>query len=346
MKSTSLLFLFLFCAVLISFFPGFGSAVVSGDCEDCHSLFPGLLDKTLREKYVSTNTLCVICHSSDSAITVKILGRSRVPVVFNTAEPEQSLAGGNFFYVSQYGGDRKGHNVDGITSLDQKFRGHPPGYDRDIDPSLKGYVDKNTLKCAGSNGCHGNRNIEDPFDSITGSHHAVDKPVDGSTTAKSYRFLKNTEEVKGVTGLEDDEWGRRSSPKKHNEYSISMDMFCASCHAQFHRKEEMEKIGPWFRHPTGIVLPETGEYASYNPDIPSPEDGTEARIFNPEAPLARPKVPQTSSDLVKPGEDYVICLSCHVAHSSPYDSILRWDYDNIYTDEEGMGGCTICHTGK
>jgi hypothetical protein len=321
-------------------------ATVSGDCDACHKLFPGLLDETLHGELVSTNVLCINCHSSDGKDTVKIIGRSRVPVVFNEVKPENPLAGGNFFYVAEFSGDRKGHNVDGIASMDSKFKGAPPGYYRDFDPSIPGYNTEKPLNCAGSNGCHGNRNIKNPYDAIKGAHHAVDKPVDGTTTARSYRFLKNTDEIKGVVGFEDADWGRNSTSDKHNEYSPSIDVLCASCHGKFHLRDKDGKKSPWFRHPVGIVLPETGEYARYNPDISPPDGMPGVRIYNPDAPVGRQKVLKAPGEEVKLGEDMVICISCHIAHSSPYESILRWDYDNIYAHEESKGGCLICHTGK
>jgi hypothetical protein len=152
--------------------------------------------------------------------------------------------------------------------------------------------------------------------------------------------------VKGVLGLEDDEWNQNCSSKKHNEYSPSIDVFCATCHGNFHSKEETGKKSPWFRHPTDIVFTKAGEYLNYNPNVPPPSDRPGIRIYSTDAPVGREKVPNSPSDEVKPGEDIVICLSCHVAHSGPCGSILRWDYDNIISGEEGKGGCFICHTGK
>ncbi len=155
------------------------------------------------QKFALQNLLCVNCHSSAGKDSIKILGGVKVPVVHNTMKPASPLAGGNFYYVATVLGDRKGHNVDGIASLDAKFRSNPPGYDSESDPSVKGYNVEKPLTCAGSNGCHGNRNIENPFVAIRGSHHADDTPIDGSTTAKSYRYLKNTDKIKGVLGFED-----------------------------------------------------------------------------------------------------------------------------------------------
>ncbi len=336
------------CILSILQLSGDSSAAVAGDCEVCHSLYPGMMEEVEpgKPQYVLKNVLCVNCHSNSDRDTIKILGGARVPVVYNTVLPLRPLAGGNFHYVAKDFGDRKGHNVDGVTSVDAKFRGVPPGYDRTFDPSAAGYNPEKTLKCAGSNGCHGNRNVEDPFEAIMGSHHADDSLIDGSTTAKSYRFLKNTNKVKGVLGLEDDEWNQNNSSKKHNEYSPSIDLLCASCHGDFHRKDKTGKESPWFRHPTDIVLTKGGEYTNFNPDVPLPPDRPDIRIYSPDAPVGRGDIPESPSDGVTPGEDIVICLSCHVAHSSPYESVLRWDYDAIVAGEVIKGGCYICHTGK
>lgn len=348
-RQITLIFIILsLCMLFIIQSSGDSLATVTGDCEVCHSLYPGMMEEVEpgKPQYVLKNALCVNCHSNSDRDTIKILGGARVPVVFNTPPPVHPLAGGNFHYVAKDFGDRKGHNVDGITSVDAKFKGAPPGYDRTSDPSAVGYNPEKTLKCAGSNGCHGNRNLEDPFEAISGSHHADDSIIDGSTIAKSYRFLRNAGKVKGVLGLEDDEWNQNRTSKKHNEYSPSIDILCASCHGFFHSKEMTGKEKPWFRHPTDILLTKGGEYSNYNPDVSPSSDRPGIRIYNPDAPIGREKILGSPSDEVTPGEDIVLCLSCHVAHSSPYASILRWDYDAIFTGEEGKGGCFICHTGK
>lgn len=338
----------LICIISL-YFPVDSIAVVAGDCEACHATYPGMMETPEPGKpsrYALQNVLCVNCHSNNDRDTIKIIGGAEVPVINNTAKPVDMLAGGNFHYVARDFGDRKGHNVDGITSIDIKFRGVPPGYDSADDPSVIGYNPEKPLACAGSNGCHGNRNIEDPFMAILGSHHGDDSIIDGRTTPQSYRFLKNTDRVKGVLGLEDKEWNHNKSSTKHNEYSPSIDGLCASCHGDFHGKKNTGKKSPWFRHPTGDSLPKKGEYASYNPDIPPISEKPNIRVYNPDAPVSREKVPKSPSDMVTPGIDKVTCISCHVAHASPYESALKWDYDALIAGEEGKGGCFICHTGK
>ncbi len=337
------------CFLFILQFAAVIQARVAGDCEACHALYPGMMEKVKPDEppqYVLRNVLCVNCHTSNNRDTIKVIGGVNVPVILNQVKPVKPLAGGNFYYVAGDFGNRKGHNVEYIASMDPRFQGLPPGYNRKSDPSIIGYDPKKPLACSGSNGCHGDRNIKNPVASIMGTHHAVDFPLDGSTTAKSYRYLKNTSKVKGVPGFEDDEWDRNSSSIKHNEYSIKINELCTSCHGDFHGAGQTGKKSPWFRHPTGIPLPKKGEYLMYNPDIPPPPEKTEIRIYSVDAPVSRAKVPSSSSDEVKPGIDLVSCLSCHVAHASPYESGLRWDYDSFFTGEGGQGGCFICHTEK
>ena len=340
-----IIFLFIF---FLSCLPKAYGTIESDDCEACHGIFPGMMEEVRLgepQKFLLQNTICLNCHSSSGRDTIKMLGGVRVPVVNNTAKPDKPLAGGNFHYVAKGLGDRYGHNVDGIASPDAKFGNTPPGYDIETDASLIGYTSTKPLTCAGSNGCHGNRNMGNPFAAIRGAHHADDSPVDGSTIAKSYRFLKNTDKTKGVLGLEDQDWGQDRSPTRHNEYSPTMDNFCAGCHGSFYRRDKIGKMSPWFRHPAGIVLPKSDAYRNYNPDVPPPADISGARIYSLDAPVARDVVPSAPSEIVKPGTDIVFCLSCHVAHASQNESILRWNYDAIVSGETG-GGCLLCHTDK
>ncbi|RMF99846.1 MAG: hypothetical protein D6726_12305, partial [Nitrospirae bacterium] len=109
--------------------------------------------------------------------------------------------------------------------------------------------------------------------------------------------------------------------------------FCATCHGVFHSLSGIggDTAPPFRRHPTDIVLPNTGEFTNYT-------------TYNLDAPVARTTVPSNSSSTVTPGTDVVMCLSCHKAHATDYDDMLRWDYSAITTG--GSGGCLICHTGK
>lgn len=319
-------------------------AKVTGDCEACHSLYPGMMEPPASGKPAQLalrDELCVNCHTSPDSETIRMIGGATVPVVLNGRAPGRPLAGGNFFHLKRTGKDRLGHNVDKIFSPDVKFRGNPPGYERSSDPSSIGYNPGKPLTCAGSNGCHGNRNIEDPFEAIFGSHHAEDEPLDGSTISKSFRYLKPTDSEKGVLGIEDASWERSRSSKKHNEYSITITRICMNCHGKYHGSDNIGRESPWLRHPTDIPLPAEGEYALYNSDVG-------VRVYSTDAPVARPvfSKPEKLGEVVTPGSDVVICISCHFAHAGPYMSSLRWNFDDLYAGEGENRACKICHTGK
>ena len=78
-------------------------AVVGGDCDACHVLYPGMMEKTYRAKpfeYVLKDTFCVNCHSNSTSDTIKMIGGNRVPVVFSNVKPVPSLSGWQFLLCS------------------------------------------------------------------------------------------------------------------------------------------------------------------------------------------------------------------------------------------------------
>jgi hypothetical protein len=82
---------------------GSALAVVAGDCNACHTVYPGMTEKTYHAKpfeYVLRETFCVKCHSSNTSDTITEIGGNRVPIVFNNAKPVKPLAGGDFYYVA------------------------------------------------------------------------------------------------------------------------------------------------------------------------------------------------------------------------------------------------------
>ncbi|MCK5194070.1 MAG: hypothetical protein KAQ71_09690, partial [Desulfobulbaceae bacterium] len=248
------------------------------------------------------------------------------------------------------------------TGKDEVLYG-PPGF-------IHGdhWVNTDTLSCASWRaGCHGVRRATDTDTfgiGIAGTHHKnVNGQLNDATWPyESYRFLHQ------VKGLESSDWEENATAENHNEYfatssplqldcatrchtvsgmvisrSGTISGYCATCHSQFHTLsyDGFEGIGstinsPFLRHPTDVSLPATGEYAAY----------TE---YDLDAPVGRLTVPATSSSVVTPGSDAVMCLSCHVAHASNYPDMLRWDYDAMIAGNAGAAagtGCFSCHTTK
>ena len=325
-----------------------------------------------------TRGTCFGCHAQGGATPTVNVGGSIIPQVLHSGST--SLAGGNFGYITGIAGsgasDSKGHNIKDLTGIDAVLYAPPGGIYNVGGPShvLGNNVNTTTLTCAGTNGCHGYRHYGTGGDAtyrvrgISEAHHAN---VDGQLTlankpANSYRFLM------AVKGLESPDWEENVTSSNHNEYFAlpapvqlgcsapavkchagpggltqppngTMSQFCATCHGNFHTLTTPESDGvgatifsPFIRHPTDLSIPSTGEYADYT-------------VYNPKAPVARLTVPASSSSVVNPGTDAVMCLSCHVAHASDFPNMLRWDYSLMNAGNGGIAsgtGCFTCHTTK
>jgi len=347
---------FVLAAVLaasLSFGPA--SASVSGPCANCHTMHnsQGGTDMVVGggdAKAVLLTNDCVGCHTGTNT------GGTTPFVLSDTGAPtfgSNTLSGGNFWWVENED-DAKGHNV---------FQANPDG-DLSIAPG-------GVIGCGGvgSNACH--RNLNQPYSGAgiltgrygctgchmigaegpKGFHHADDGPSGENTLVNSqsqgwYRFLTGHEGhhgpgYDGVAGIEHDKWNYGATAGSHNEYlgvpgggdisNNAMTSYCSGCHATFHNQESG---GNWIRHPSDAVIQATGEYA-----------GAFGGTYDPGVPVARPSLTVVSGD-VTPGTDMVMCLSCHVAHGSPYDDLLRWDYTQMVAGSSNTGGCFQCHTGK
>lgn len=285
---------------------------------------------------------CVGCHSSTTNQTIIDLGGgSKIPIVYNMEVPVKPLAGGNFHWVGQGSDyDGYGHNVYGIADSDL-----------DIEPSEG--APGNKYGCGQTNDCH--HTLASPTNAhdkpgCQGCHYNVFHHSDNG----QYRFLNgHMGDDYYVEGVEDGDW-EKESDGTHNFYKgtvgpvsgtstlaskKSISTYCGGCHYAFHRKQNEEEdnigdVGAWLRHPTDIVLPNTSEYAGYQPQ----ETGEYSTL-----------APVSWGDPNNPVRDQaiVMCLSCHRPHGSGNPDILRWNYDNCDAGtDNGACGCFVCHTTK
>ncbi|MDH3360414.1 MAG: hypothetical protein OEL55_06030 [Desulfobulbaceae bacterium] len=286
---------------------------------------------------------CKGCHSNSvNDSTVVESNGSIIPMVFNTSsEPTNPLAGGNFYWMVFDGGDRMGHNVlDTSTLVDATLGMTPPG-----GTELTG----SRMSCAGTTGCHGNHlivgsgNGGSDTTAMSGAHHSADNTIDGSTIGKSFRFLEE------VDGIEDNDWEQTPTSTEHNVYKGSartdendndppdtISSLCGRCHGDFHHgtgnvSGNSAAWGtPWVRHPTDFDM--STELNNSNIDYPS--------TYDTDVPIAY-------SNIDTPADEIIMCLSCHRAHGSPNESILRWDYRGWPANSATVtNGCGICHTDK
>ena len=345
-------------AGIVLLLPGTGQAKVQGQCANCHTMHNSQGGKSMgyqNEPYARELLLrgdCISCHTGTND------GSNVVPYVYSTTAPTygadgttgNTLAGGNFYWVAN-GDDTAGHNVgtDGFISQDATLGTVPPGG-----------TDMGTpVGCAGTTGCHGDPTINGTYPSIKGAHHGDDSVIDGSTVAKSYRFLK------GVLGNEDSDWEYQPTATAHNQYygidraddttndGSTISGLCARCHPDFHHRGGTNQdpnagvsyytgqfSSPWMRHPTDFDMGNTAagsEYRGY---------GGTGNAYVVAAPVASSDVSTVLSSVTFNDDTIVTCVSCHRAHGTKYPDLLRWDYSQITAGGGGSGGCFECHTTK
>jgi len=272
-------------------------------------------------------------------------------------------------------------------SNEKYINGNPTGLQCTVD-EINSQGTTNTFRTglAALSGEDGN-GVTVPFELRRGAHHSnfdglknngLDPNYYESPLAHSYRFILS---LRGY-GNEVDRWENKDQ-NSHNEYAggyannplgdviKSTDFgttptcarchfngiastqsaiytpgqtitgFCITCHGKFHSSGVTNGTSSAFlRHPSDWIIPESGEYAAYD-------------TYNITAPVARPNTAFTAgmnpSSTVTGGQDLVMCLSCHMAHASPYDGMLRFDYSDQSAGNAttGLGqGCLACHTTK
>ncbi len=327
-------------------------ANVSGTCSSCHTMHNSQNGSTLVAE-AQTSLMadsCVGCHSSSGTDTIITIGGSQVPIVYNTtAYPDKPLAGGNFYHVAT--DDAYGHNVWGISDPDATLTNAPGStnscgggggiltgchFSLAVDPSLN-----TTMMAKGKNGCEGCH--------LSVKHHSVD-PVAGQPENDAsgwYRGLSGhyaSHFSPLVPGIESSDWEQNPSSSNHNVYSARSDdyiqfnddsssptitAYCVGCHETIHNQLE---ANVWIRHPADILLPEIGEYSSYDP----------VDSYNPTVPVGWTDISNRTRSTAA-----VICLSCHRAHGSQYPDMLRWDYTTMIANGgENNTGCFVCHSEK
>ena len=365
-KSLITLTIVLAVAAMVGLMSTPAMAAVTGSCNGCHTMHnsQGGADLYATPYDTLLKGDCVVCHSSSTDPQTYTSAGNIIPVVNYTgvSEPATWLAGGNFWWVATDGGnsDAKGHNVYGIAAQDSAIT---------VDEGAPG--DGNSC---GPGSCHATLALENSTGGYAapggcqGCHLQTKHHVnDGSGTKyvgtenKWYRFLAGHQSgappgTYGVEGIEDSDWQKSVGENDHNEYKGksgegagtlvngdgTMTAFCSGCHGNFH--SDQGSSGAWTRHPSDLVITNSGEYASVT-----------TFGYDPTTPVARTDAAMTILDgspsgTVAAGADMVMCLSCHRPHGSAYDDLLRWQYSGMVAGTTTVGvqnkGCFYCHSQK
>ncbi len=316
---------------------------------------------------------CVGCHMDGGDKTIV----NGTPIVLNLKEPvyptdnsaKGTLAGGNFYWlINAPDGNRHqyGHNcfwIDGKPDVDPNYHVAPgsEGSER-----AKCGPCHQTLTTFGCESCHQTKHHEDKFDldnpALDNPFRFVSPPVPNSFNRSVREWAqKHQYRHSRLYGIPDNDWEQTISSLDHNEYSgnpkavdtedlISMNGFCRGCHQLVHKMASKgnSRFSPWLRHPSGVALPKDKRLEAY---LYNTQDKRHVGPYDPVVPVARNEnvlhnMYEPSSE-INPGEDQVMCLSCHRAHGSPYGKMLRWDYSacNAGTPDPQCG-CFICHSAK
>jgi hypothetical protein len=355
-----LFFALLFCL------PSSLQARVTGNCSNCHTMHNSQGGSNMQTGYASTSGAkasllrvngCLGCHATTGSGSTGVGG---APIVYNTSAPgygnshdgyNVGLAGGNFYWLTAPSGathtQRRGHSIPGIPYGDHLTEWPDLGLG---EPSSCGNCHKNIAQDCKT--CH------------LPAHH---KHGDSTSIVDSedgyYRFLgplpASGEHKWGVRGYEDTDWEKAGSNLHHNEYSgeektddgyFSINRFCHGCHVA------IDDLGVSYKFRWYTVclphsldsLPFPGSsappYGNHDWDgygTPSTPDP-----YNLFFPIARSNISKGAypSDTIFYNTNNVLsCLTCHRAHASPYDKMLRWDNTKEWDKTANDEGCKFCH---
>ena len=340
-------------AIVMSLFLFAGSTVyanVSGQCSNCHTMHDSqggsamAAGTTAGAPYAALLINdCVGCHTTPTT-GINDPYDNATPYVRSTAgiatglNDDACLAGGFFPHDTMGTGDNAdNHHGMGNTS-------DPAGI------ATGAFYDGSTgLGCGGINGCHGNETDLSDMDAIAGGHH---------DTSSTYRMLYvGTKTVCG-SPAEDYEEAIIKTPatgvvyestgQNVNIYSAgtvggteaTISELCGKCHGDFHGAANTQEGTPseWIRHPSDVALLtgwEMGGVYAF--------DGNDAK----NNPFGYDNATYTG----KPTQ--VTCLSCHRAHGTENQDLLRWGYASGDTTQEQIAGtssvtygCLGCHDAQ
>lgn len=306
-------------AVVIYGFPAKTDAVATGPCSGCHTMHSSQGGVATTPNNYLLSSSCIACHTGAGAATTAYVDKTTAT----------QLAGGTFLEsAGNANTPAKRHDVVGYVSTPGLIAA--PGTTG--SPQTVGIAE---LTCAGTKGCHGTHNVVGDA-GIAGYHH-------GSKVG--YRFLYigvSTYDVANKvlgTGLANFESGGATSAA-HNVYSASttvgISKLCANCHGQFHGTSNTNAASPFKRHPTDNTLLSTGwTLTSVVTDYDK----------NPFAFADYTTVTTGQAYTASTSGASVACISCHRAHGSANDDLLRYAYPGSISagNATNEGGCENCH---
>ncbi len=308
------------------------TAQVGGVCSNCHTMHNSQAGVSVTggaPLETLLNDDCLGCHTgTDDPLRG---ATNSTPCVISSSTQftdDLCLAGGFFGVMTPL--DNNGNEQHDIGSIVD-----PAGFNAAETTWYTGGA--NGLGCAGSNGCHGNQSDVSDMAAIAGGHH---------DTSSTYRMLYvggNTVAGLGAPDYEEEliSAGTPTTAMAHNIYSAgtgtgdgrSISELCAKCHGDFHNEngstEDCGGSSPWVRHPTDVLIPTGWEI------ITSGVSGSDLK-----------NNPVGYADADDDNAEQATCLSCHRAHGTENDDLLRWAYSTQQAGSAVDYGCLGCHDAQ
>jgi hypothetical protein len=309
------------------------------------------------------SSTCLNCHQGDTADgSVEFLISTSDSALPAGSPPLQLTPGGDFGWLKKdytwAGGESKGeHHGHNIVALDY---GYSPDTTLSNAPGGSTNYPANKLGCMSCHDPHGRYRILS-----TGVQGTTGKPIRGSgsygaepdaTTAvgvyrllggtgyypesvgAAYAFLPAAILYQAPYAVSPTDYNRsEASSDTRVAYGKFTDTFCVNCHDLFH-----STFASGLVHPVGQTLSST-ERVNYNKYVKSGDmSGDVTTAYLSLVPFQEDNTTnlatllgQTTKTTGASGAEKVTCLSCHRAHASGFDSMLRFSVQSTFITING-----------
>lgn len=295
------------------------AGVVTGSCVNCHTMHNSqngvnMNGTTTANPQLLKSTGCTGCHASTDENTASGLpaAGTLAPQVDNVlAGTAASFVLNGGFFTKEANISTQMHNVVGVANIADANLTVAPGGAMNTQITCE--------NCHTNSGHH--MTVAGTYRMLTGANTTVSAQTDYGAQAVATALV-----------------GTRSE----NQYdATAMNAFCASCHGGFHQSATPESAagtqrgavaGTWLRHPTDIVVTNSGTY----PSIVTTTVGGSSDAVLLGSNDGTPAIADAG---------VVMCLSCHVPHGGPYADLLSFNYaaENA-GDTTAQTGCEKCHS--